>query len=176
MPSPPNESGYAALRRFRYSAPGAEYFLTTNLESRGSGLEGSATAAAVRGQWTKLEQDGLWRVRTAVVMPDHIHLLVNPGEKVALSECVRAFKGRLSPVLRGNGLRWQEGYYDHRMRETEDRLPVFLYIFLNPYRANLAPGAETWPGYYCEPADWAWFGGLTNEESPWPEWLNEVGA
>jgi hypothetical protein len=57
------------------------------------------------------------------------------------------------------------------MRREEDRLPVMLYIFLNPYRAGLLPENKPWPGYYCCEEDWVWFRALTNESVPVPEWL-----
>jgi REP element-mobilizing transposase RayT len=104
-------------------------------------------------------------------MPDHLHVLFTLGDSFALSECLRLFKGRLSPVLRRHDLRWQDGYYEHRLRPDEDRLPVFLYIFLNPYRANLLPLSEKWSGYFCTSEDWAWFEPLTNTATPFPEWL-----
>lgn len=104
-------------------------------------------------------------------MPDHIHALVRLGVGASLAETVRLFKGRLAPVLRRNGLAWQDGYYDHQMREGEDALPVFLYIFLNPYRANLLRADEKWPGYYCAADDWEWFAPLTNSDTPFAEWL-----
>lgn len=119
----------------------------------------------------KLESDDAWRVRTWVVMPDHMHALIQLGEAASLSNCIRLFKGRLSSALRRDGVAWQDGYYEHQMRSYEDRLPVFLYIFLNPYRAQLLSPLEKWPGYYCAPEDWAWFESLTNSETPFPEWL-----
>ncbi len=104
-------------------------------------------------------------------MPDHLHLLAVIGGATHLSDAVRLFKGRLAPVLRKRNLRWQQAYFDHRMRAEEDRLPVFLYLLLNPYRAGLLPSVERWAGYYCCEADWAWFGTLTNEALPVPQWL-----
>jgi REP element-mobilizing transposase RayT len=110
-------------------------------------------------------------IRTATVMPDHIHLLITLGDSAGLSEVVRLFKGRLSPALRASGLHWERGYFDHRLRQDEDRLPVFVYIFLNPYRAGLRNPGQTWPAYYCCEEDWVWFKPLTNEGCPFPEWL-----
>jgi len=57
------------------------------------------------------------------------------------------------------------------MRHGEDALPVFLYIFLNPYRASLIGTGESWPGYWCASDDWKWFEPLTNQGMPCPEWL-----
>ena len=53
----------------------------------------------------------------------------------------------------------------------EDRLALFLYIFLNPYRARLCAPGERWPGYFCREEDWSWFNGELNSERPYPEWL-----
>ena len=104
-------------------------------------------------------------------MPDHIHLLVRLGERVELAEVVRRCKGPLTPLLRAQGLGWQAGFHDHRLRPEEEVLPVFLYIFLNPYRAGLAQAGECWPGYRCCAEDWAWFAALTESGNPFPEWL-----
>jgi hypothetical protein len=93
------------------------------------------------------------------------------SDSADLAGAVRLFKGRLVPVLRKSGLRWQQAYFDHRMRPEEDRLPIFLYIYLNPYRAELLPQDAGWPGYYCSDQNWVWFGMLTNESVPLPEWL-----
>lgn len=164
--------GYASLRRFRNSLPGADYFLTANLAQRGHALEAPTLMAEIRKQWSRVEEDGLWSVRTAVVMSDHVHLLVNLGPTAELATCLRLFKGRMTPALRSAGMKWQEGFYEHRLRESEDVLPVFLYIYLNPYRAGLLATERTWPGYYCSLEDWQWFGEMTRDAVPQPEWLH----
>jgi putative transposase len=163
--------GYAALRRFRESKSGAEYFLTINLARRGSGLERPALTAAVIGQWDKLEAENHWSVRSATVMPDHLHLLVRLGGSISLQESIKLLKGRLSPCLRAGLLRWQDGFYEHQLRPVDDVQAVLLYIYLNPYRAGLISEAETWPGYRCRPEDLEWFGQLTKGSVPHPEWL-----
>ena len=127
--------------------------------------------AAIFGEANRLNVEGVWNLRTLVVMPDHVHLLVVLSESTDLTAAVRLLKGRLTPTLRKSGLRWQQAYFDHRMRSAEDCLPVFLYIYLNPYRADLLRQEETWPGYYCAEEDWVWFGALTQESLPLPEWL-----
>ncbi|MBA4136626.1 MAG: transposase [Opitutus sp.] len=163
--------GYAALRRFRWSAEGSNYFLTFNATRPTDKLAGSELLAPITAEREKLEHEGDWMVRTWVTMPDHIHALVRLGVRASLAENVRRFKGRLAPTLRRNGLTWQDGYYDHQMRADEDALPVFLYIFLNPYRAGLVRSDEKWSGFYWAPEDWKWFAPFTNSETPFPEWL-----
>jgi putative transposase len=163
--------GYAALRRFRESKPGADYFLTINLAKRGRGLEGPATTDAVIRHWNQLECEGRWLVRTATVMPDHLHLLIRLGEPLPLGDCIKRLKGRLSSRFRRAALGWQDGFYEHQLRRADDVLAVFLYIYLNPYRARLITETETWPGYRCRTEDWKWFEPLTKNSAPQPEWL-----
>jgi hypothetical protein len=104
-------------------------------------------------------------------MPDHLHLLFSLGARHLLADCIRLFKGPLTPIFRTQSLRWQDGYYEHHMRPDEDRLPVFLYIFLNTYRASLLFSSEKWQAYFCSPEDQSWFASLTNLDTPFPSWL-----
>ncbi len=106
-----------------------------------------------------------------VVMPDHIHLLVRLTPGASLSTAVRLFKGRTAAVLRATGLKWQKGYYDHRLRSEEPVKPVFDYIFLNPFRAGLIEPGQHWAEYYCDSGEWEWFGPQTDQASAFPEWL-----
>lgn len=146
--------GHEALRRGRWSCPGAEYFLTFCTKDRRCGLAHPGLLDVLGVSMQQLSADRVWSVRTAVIMPDHIHLLVALRSEDTLSEAVRLFKGRSSVVLRGAELQWQRGYFDHRMRDGEDRLPVFRYIYLNPYRAGLVDIGRRWPGYFCADEDW----------------------
>ncbi len=171
MPEQPPKPGYSALRQHRWSAAGIEYFVTLNLERPASGLSDSALLEVITQQFVRLETEAAWSLRTWVVMPDHIHLLFTLGTQLSLSESLRLLKGRLSPALRKQRLNWQDGYYEHRLRADDDRLPIFLYIFLNPYRAHLISTTETWPGYYCSSDDQIWFAPLTDSDLPFPEWL-----
>lgn len=163
--------GHEALRRGRWSNPGADYFLTLCTHNRQHGLAEMEPATAILTHAHELAAEDIWRVRTAVIMPDHLHLLISLGTVIELSAAVRLFKGRLAPALRRVDLCWQRAYFDHRLRSDEDCLPVFLYVYLNPYRAELVPPNQTWSGYYCAEDDWRWFGELTTVSCPFPEWL-----
>ena len=165
--------GYSALSRGRYSAAGEQYFLTFNLENRQHGLNRVDILPAIGAECQRLERASAWHVRTGVVMPDHVHLLVRLADSASLGSVVRQLKGRLAPVLRPHGLRWQRSFYDHRIRHGEDVLPVFLYVFLNPHRAGLVQVGEKWSGYSCAADDWEWFEPLTSSGAPYPEWLDE---
>lgn len=169
MPDP--LKGYGALRKGRHSSPGADYFITICLRRPSAALDENFVRQCCLTELWRLETEQFMGLRCAVIMPDHLHLLLTLGPVTSLSSVVRLFKDRMTPRLRRHTAAWQENFYDHRLRQEEDRLPVFLYIFLNPYRKNLVPVDEPWPGYYCTPEDWNWFGELTKENCPVPEWL-----
>lgn len=170
-PEPKQLRGYGELLIGRWSHAHATYFLTGRLRGRGSGLTEEPVASAVRGKLHELEAERAWTLRTFVLMPDHFHLVVTLGEMGSLSDAMRSFKGPLAPVLRSQGIAWQTGFYDHRLRSPEELLPTFRYIYLNPYRAGLIATGEKWPWYFCASEDWAWFGDLTDDGQPFPEWL-----
>ena len=165
------QKGYPSLRIGRSSAEGAEYFLTLCAQRPCHALAHPAVIEAAQRQCRELESSGAWEVRSAVFMPDHAHLLIRLGGVESLSAVVRKFKGPLAGILRIHSAKWQPAFYDHRLRNTDNVLPVFLYIFLNPYRAGLCEAGRKWPGYYCRPEDWEWFGAMTDRSCPEPEWL-----
>ena len=115
--------------------------------------------------------DGSWNVRCATVMSDHAHFLITLGERLTLGRTVQRLKAKTAARLREFGLKWERGFFDRQMRPEDDCLAVFLYIYLNPYRAGLIEAQETWPHYYCDPGDWSWFSSYLEADLPPPEWL-----
>lgn len=82
------------------------------------------------------------------VMPDHLHLLVEgQTERAALKAFVKlakqrtgfAFKRRYGAVL------WQEGYYEHVLRDEEPTPAVVAYIVDNPVRKGLVETPADYP-------------------------------
>ena len=172
MPTGPEiHRGYSALRRWRCTMRGPDYFITGCLDRPLTGLNHASLAPLIQARLHQMEMQGCWHVRSSVLMPDHFHLLVTLTAQSSLPEGVRLFKGPLIPVLRKHGLHWQKNFYDHRLGSADELLPTFLYIFLNPYRADLIEPTQRWLWYECAPRDWEWFGRMTNEDLPYPEWL-----
>lgn len=165
--------GHAALRRGRWSGAGAEYFLTLCTAGRNPGLIGADCIAAIMTEASFMERDGTWRLRCLVMMPDHIHLLVVLGGRLALGKAVARLKAKTTTGRRRAhpDLKWARDFFDHRVRADEDHLSLFLCIFLNPYRAQLCVLSESWPGYHCSDEDWRWFRHELDNERPPPEWL-----
>ena len=167
--------GHAALRRGRTSVPGAEYFLTICTDQRRTGLATAVPATAILSEMRNMDADKSWQLRCALVMPNHVHLLMILGERLSLGKCVGRLKAKTLVFLRtaSTELEWERGLFDRRIRSDEDRIGLFLYIFLNPYRAGLCARTDRWPWYYCREEDWTWFKDYLDADRPPPEWLKE---
>ena len=76
-----------------------------------------------------------------VVMPDHLHWLVQLHPQRDLSSVVKAVKGNsaleINRVRRTRGPVWQVGFHDHALRREEDLQDVARYVVCNPVRAGL---------------------------------------
>ena len=82
------------------------------------------------------------------VMPDHIHLLVDglddgaellPFVKLAKQKSGFEFKQRTGQRL------WQDGYYEHVLRDEERTEDVVFYIIANPVRKGLVTDVMDYP-------------------------------
>ena len=163
--------GHAALRRGRFSAPGATYFLTLCTEARRAGLTATDVATSIHREIAAMQTDGAWIDRSHVIMPDHLHALIVLGDRLPLARAIQRFKAKTAGVLRSSGLTWERGFFDHKLRADEPADALFRYIYLNPYRASLIGLQERWPHYHCAAVDWEWFSGQLDRELPIPEWL-----
>ena len=97
--------------------------------------------------------DGLcYDLHAAVVMPDHVHLILTPLVNMAekrvyrLPEILDAIKGAsahlINRALDRHGRVWQEEYFDHVLRSSESLGQKIGYILENPVRRGLANSRE----------------------------------
>jgi putative transposase len=163
--------GHSALRLGRYSQPTAEYFLTLCTEAKQAGLNEQPVARVIMDEVHAMSADSTWEAECAVIMPDHLHLLVVLGERLSLGKAVQRLKAKTSAGLRARGISWERNFFDRRIRPKDDRFAVFRYIYLNPYRAGLLSVADMWPDYFCRDSEWRWFRDYLHVERPYPEWL-----
>jgi putative transposase len=169
MANPPK--GHAALRRGRVSMPGADYFLTLCTDQKRAGLLHPEITERITYELKAMQADATWRVRCSTIMPDHLHLLITLGDRLAVEKTINRLKAKTSATLATHHLTWERGFFDHRLRPDEDRAAIFHYIYLNAYRANLLTATERWPWFHCAPADEAWFTARLTENLPPPAWL-----
>ena len=78
-----------------------------------------------------------------VVMPDHLHWLMQLEHKVTLQQVIRSMKSQTAKVV-GRPI-WQSSYYDHAIRKDEDIVNIARYIVANPIRAGLVKKVGDYP-------------------------------
>ena len=118
-----------------------------------------------------MNQDGTWKLRAATIMPDHLHLLIVLGERLALGRTISRLKSKTSAKMRETGIEWERDFFDHKLRADDSVLPLFLYLYLNPYRSDLITADQMWPHFICAEDDWNWFKDHLQDDRPPPEWL-----
>jgi len=85
-------------------------------------------------------------VHRAVVMPDHVHLLMALFPAQSLQNVMRLIKGRTARAINMQSSRsgplWQRESFDHILRRDEDLIEKAEYIANNPVRAGLVATPE----------------------------------
>ena len=166
------ERGDEALRRFRISQPGTDYFITATIAGKSPEGLSPASKDSIRRELLAIEADYHWRIRGAVIMPDHLHLLVTLGGNLGLSRVMARLKSKTrSHLMMKDGLTWQPNFYEHRLRVNESQQEILRYIFLNPYRAKLLGLTDAYPWHWVGEAEQAWLEPQTDNGRPFPEWL-----
>jgi putative transposase len=79
------------------------------------------------------------RVYAYVLMPEHIHLLINEPPLILVAQFLKALKQITSRKLRGNRRQfWQDRYFDSNIRGESARSEVIRYIHRNPVKRGLS--------------------------------------
>lgn len=128
-----------ALRRGRFSEPGRIY-LVTACSHRRRPIFGCLRLGREVIKSLQAEQP---RAVTLcfVLMPDHLHWLLQLEHGASLSAVVRNVKAGSSRRIRAlTGLTqpvWQAGFHDRAIRKDEDIVGIARYVVANPLRAGL---------------------------------------
>jgi putative transposase len=162
----------------RYQQTGEFHFLTFSCFHRRPYLSSGAAKDLFEDALERVRRRYLFVVGGYVVMPEHVHLLVNEPQRGLLSRVVQAFK--LSVSMRsGERPFWQAHYDDFNISSHEKFVEKLRYIHRNPVRRGLV----------TKPEDWKWSSfrhyqtgmrGIVEIESEWtarergwqlPEWM-----
>jgi REP element-mobilizing transposase RayT len=84
-----------------------------------------------------------------VVMPDHIHWLMQLCAPISLDKIVGRLKGRsarqINLARKYSEPVWQRGFHDHALRSEEAIEDVATYLIYNPVRAGLVSDVNDYP-------------------------------
>ncbi|QEW06278.1 REP-associated tyrosine transposase [Nitrincola iocasae] len=127
------------LRHGRFSTSGQIYLITTVCCDR--------RAIFLDFKHARIAQQALRQTTVSidtlsyVIMPDHVHWLLQLKEGADLSASVRFFKAQTSRDIHRYGSEtgpvWQKGFHDRQLRKEEDLVAMARYVVANPIRAGL---------------------------------------
>ena len=105
------------------------------------------------------DRDAKYVLHAAVVMPDHVHLILSPlmdveGASFAIATIMNGIKGAsahaVNKILGRRGRVWQPESFDHVLRSNESARSKAEYVCANPVRAGLVATEDAYPWLWRE--------------------------
>src|SRR5438270_8122307 len=98
--------------------PGALFHIRIRVdrENQEKALTDPSLAQAIRDSAKCYEAKTRWHITLFLLMPDHLHAVLSFLRDKSVNEIIRNWKRFHA---RANGVVWQEGYFDHRLRADE---------------------------------------------------------
>jgi REP element-mobilizing transposase RayT len=132
---PPRLDGFSYIGAY-------QYFLTICTDTRQPYFKDQPAAAWMTTQISQFFEPRQFAVIAFCVMPDHVHLLLEGlADDADLPVVMHDWKQLTGYTWKQRTDRrlWQQGFYDHVLREDDDVMCVVKYILNNPFRAGLVP-------------------------------------
>jgi len=130
------------------TGPGRTYFVSSATWERRELFRVPQVAEILVQRILACRDKGAYQLHEFVVMPNHFHILLTPGETTSLEKVVQLIKGGSSHEIqqqtRNKMEIWQVGFHDWTIRDGEDYLAKVRYIHMNPVRARLVEWPEDW--------------------------------
>ena len=146
--------GHRQLRKGRRSIPGAYYYLTLGTLNKKLLLATPEISDIIFQAFDWLETKERLRWFCVIVMPDHIHAVIQLGSKQTLSRLIQSFKShtakQVNACLGRSGSLWQAAYYEHGIRQDESLNTIIRYCYQNPVRSGLVKAARDYPFWRCK--------------------------
>lgn len=136
------------LRTGRYPEPGRSYLLTTVVQDRNPLFSDWRLGRLLVQELRRAEDESLVVSLAWVVMPDHLHWLIELIDG-SLETLMRRVKSRSTLAINAangrSGQLWQRGYHDHAVRREEDFKALARYVVANPLRVGLVGHIGDYP-------------------------------
>ena len=146
--------GSHRLRKGRQSIPEAYYFLTTSTFNRRPILANAEAARIIFQTFEWLETQGRIRWICIMIMPDHIHAVIQLGQDQTLPKVMGSLKTftarQINEQRSERSTVWREGYHDHGIRKDESLNDIIRYCYENPVRKDLVKQAKDYPYWQCK--------------------------
>ena len=142
------QPGQQALRKGRVSIPGQIYLVTTTTNNRRPIFADWCVAHTAVQTFTKPRVLQQTQLLCWVLMPDHVHWLIQVDQQTLSGEVKRLKAATAREINRrfgSTGSLWQPGFHDRAIRRDEDIRQVARYIVANPLRAGLVEHIGDYP-------------------------------
>ena len=136
-------------RRFPHlQVKGATYFVTFRTRyTRLSSEEQQCILDHLVG-----DNNRFYTLISAVVMPDHVHLLIIPFKRYSLSRIMKGIKGvsarKINKMRQTTGSIWQDESFDRIIRNQKELNEKLQYMANNPVKEGLTDDIWNYPGWY----------------------------
>jgi REP element-mobilizing transposase RayT len=134
-----------------WTLPGSTYFITFRLAT------GTLDIVERRMvlEHVKSGHAQFYGLAAAVVMPDHVHLILKPLRGFTLSRIMKGIKGvaarRLNQHRKTSGQVWQDESWDRILRDAREFEEKLQYMYNNPLKAGLATDGSLYEGWFYNP-------------------------
>ncbi len=154
-----DEVRYAKRRLPHFERPWVKYAITFSTRKR---RVLSPTARKIVLDCILHWQTRRYELYAACVMPDHVHLLIEPGPKkesddgttvfYSLTEILHTIKSftahEINRTERSTGVVWEQDWFDRIIRSERDLREKFENITRNPWDAGLVQADGEYPGVW----------------------------
>jgi putative transposase len=93
-----------------------------------------------------------YTLHAVIVMPDHVHMILEPLPGYSLSRIMKGIKGasarKINKARNSYGSIWQDESFDRIIRDEKEYNEKMIYMFENPLRAGLTEKPEDYHGWY----------------------------
>jgi len=128
----------------RYQQEGDDHFITFSCHNRKPYLNTQASRDIFLDSLERTRNQYQFELLGYVVMPEHVHLLINEPPKDPLSKALQALKISVSRRLKQRPF-WQPRYYDFNVFTHNKRVEKLKYMHRNPVTRGLVTRPEDWP-------------------------------
>jgi putative transposase len=127
----------------RYQQGGGFHFVTFSCYRRQPLLGTAAARELFESALERVRKRYMFVVIGYVVMPEHVHLLLNEPEIGLLSRSIQSLKLSVTRRQRERPF-WQARYYDFNVRSADKTAEKLRYIHRNPVKRGLVSKPEDW--------------------------------
>ncbi|MGO9324657.1 MAG: REP-associated tyrosine transposase [Terracidiphilus sp.] len=126
-----------------FQQTGQLHFITFSCYGRRAHFGTAARRDLFESALERIRRRYCWAVIGYVVMPEHVHLLVNEPGRGNLAQVIQALKLSVA-VRQGERPFWQARYYDFNVWSAKKDGEKLRYIHRNPVARGLVAHPEDW--------------------------------